>query len=524
MSLDLSYLGLNGTKNVYRNLSPSALVEYALEHGEGKLNNTGALVVNTGKYTGRSPKDRFVVDEPSIHDEIAWGKINVPISTEKFNNLYEKMRGYFQNRDAFVFDGFAGANDQYRVPFRVVTDLASESLFIHQLLRRPVEGDLENFAPGFTVIAAVGLKLIPALDGVNSEAAIMISFEKKMILVACSQYAGEIKKGIFSVMNYILPKQNVLPMHCSANVGDDGDSAIFFGLSGTGKTTLSADPNRKLIGDDEHGWCDDGIFNFEGGCYAKCIKLSKEHEPDIYNAIRFGALVENVVMDEETRQLDFDDDSITENTRAGYPVTHINNVELSGVAGVPKTIIFLTADAFGVLPPVSKLSREAAMYQFVSGYTAKLAGTERGVTEPEATFSTCFGEPFFPLPASRYAELLGERIDKTGANVYLVNTGWAGGSYGKGGNRMKLPLTRAMVTAALNGELEKSEFVLDPIFNVMVPKSCPGVSPEVLSPREFWADKAAYEETARKLAGMFQKNFTKYTNMDQKIIDAGPKA
>ncbi len=524
MSLDLSYLGLNGTKNVYRNLSPSALVECALERGEGKLSKTGALVVKTGKYTGRSPKDRFVVDEPSIHDEIAWGNINVPISPEKFDSLYNKMRGYFQNRDAFVFDGFAGANEKYRLPIRVVTDLASENLFIHQLLRRPEVAELETFAPGFTVIAAVGLKLIPELDGVNSEAGIMISFEKKVILVACSRYAGEIKKGIFSVMNYLLPKQNVLPMHCSANVGEAGDSAIFFGLSGTGKTTLSADPNRKLIGDDEHGWCDDGIFNFEGGCYAKCIKLSKENEPDIYNAIRFGALVENVVMDDETRELDFDDNSITENTRVGYPVTHINNVELSGAAGVPNTIIFLTADAFGVLPPISKLNREAAMYQFVSGYTAKLAGTERGVTEPEATFSTCFGEPFFPLPASRYAELLGERIDKTGANVYLVNTGWAGGSYGKGGNRMKLPLTRAMVTAALNGELEKGEFELDPIFNVMVPKACPGVPSEVLSPREFWADKAAYEETAKKLAGMFQKNFAKYTNMDQKVVEAGPKA
>jgi len=524
MSLDLSYLGIIETKAVHRNLEPAALVEYALAFGEGKLSKTGALVVNTGKYTGRSPKDRFVVDEPSIHDEIAWGDINVSISPDKFENIYAKMCAYLQKRDVFVFDGFAGANKKYTVPIRVVNELASENLFIHQLLRRPEAGDLDDFKPGFTVIAAPGFKCIPSIDGVHSEAAIIISFEKKIILVAGSQYAGEIKKGIFSIMNYILPKQNVLARHCSANVGDAGDSAVFFGLSGTGKTTLSADPNRKLIGDDEHGWCDDGIFNIEGGCYAKCINLSKEHEPDIYNAIRFGSLVENVVMNDETRDFDFDDESITENTRVGYPVTHINNVELSGEAGVPKTIIFLTADAFGVLPPVSKLSREAAMYHFVSGYTAKLAGTERGVTEPQATFSTCFGAPFFPLPASRYAELLGERIDKTGANVYLVNTGWAGGSYGKGGNRMKLPLTRAMVTAALNGDLEKGEFVLDPIFNVLVPTSCPGVPAEVLNPKGFWADKAAYEETAKKLAGMFQKNFAKYKNMDQKVVDAGPKA
>ncbi len=524
MSLDLSYLGIIGTKDVHRNLSPAALVEYALAAGEGKLNSTGALVVNTGKYTGRSPSDRFVVDEPAVHDEIAWGKINVPISPEKFDKIYDKVCAFYQKRELFVFDGFAGATEKYRVPFRIVNDMASENLFIHQLLRRPTDAELENFTPGFTVLAAVGLKCIPELDGVNSEAAIIISFTKKVILVVCSQYAGEIKKSIFSVMNYLLPKQNVLSMHCSANVGEGGDSAIFFGLSGTGKTTLSADPNRKLIGDDEHGWCDDGIFNFEGGCYAKCINLSKEHEPDIYNAIRFGALVENVVMDDATRELDFDDGSITENTRAGYPVEHINNVELSGAAGIPKTIIFLTADAFGVLPPISKLNREAAMYQFVSGYTAKLAGTERGVTEPQATFSTCFGEPFFPLRASRYAELLGERIDKHNANVYLVNTGWAGGSYGKGGNRMKLPLTRAMVTAALNGDLEKGEFELDPIFNVLVPTSCPGVPSEVLKPSKFWQDKAAYEETAKKLAAMFQKNFTKYVNMPQSVIDAGPKA
>ncbi|MEG2356866.1 MAG: phosphoenolpyruvate carboxykinase (ATP) [Clostridia bacterium] len=524
MSLDLSYLGIIESKAVYRNLPASRLTELALANGEGKLSNTGALVVNTGKYTGRSPDDRFVVDEPSIHDEIAWGKINVPISIEKFNNIYNRMCAYLQNRELYVFDGFAGAEKKYQIGVRVVNELASQNMFIHQLLVRPTEDELASFAADFTIVAAPGFKCIPELDGVHSEAAIIVSFERKMVIVAGSQYAGEIKKSVFSVMNYLLPKRGVFSMHCSANVGEDGDSAIFFGLSGTGKTTLSADPNRYLIGDDEHGWSDEGIFNIEGGCYAKCINLSKEHEPEIYGAIKFGALVENVVMDETTREFNFEDDSLTENTRVGYPVEYISNAKIPGVAGIPSTVIFLTADAFGVLPPVSKLSREAAMYHYVSGYTAKLAGTERGITEPQATFSTCFGAPFLPLPASRYAELLGEKIAKTGANVYLVNTGWSGGSYGKGGKRMSLPYTRAMVTACLNGELEKSEFELDPIFNVMVPTTCPNVPSEVLTPKKVWSDAAAYEETAKKLAGLFQNNFKKYDNMDAKIAQAGPNA
>ena len=524
MSLDLSYLGIIESKAVYRNLPVSKLTEMALARGEGTLSNTGALVVKTGKYTGRSPEDRFVVDEPSIHDEIAWGKVNVPISSEKFDNIYRKITAYLQKRDVFVFDGFAGADPKYRIGVRVVNELASQNMFIHQMLLRPTDADLDAFKADFTIIAAPGLKCIPELDGTHSEAAIIISFERKLVLVAGSQYAGEIKKSVFSIMNYLLPKQGIFSMHCSANVGKDGDSAVFFGLSGTGKTTLSADPNRKLIGDDEHGWSDDGVFNIEGGCYAKCISLSKEHEPEIYGAIKFGALVENVTMDPDTREFDFDDESVTENTRVGYPVDFISNAELSGMAPTPKTVIFLTADAFGVLPPVSKLGREAAMYHYVSGYTARLAGTERGVTEPQATFSTCFGAPFLPLPASRYAELLGKYVAKSGATVYLVNTGWSGGPAGNGGNRMKLPLTRAMVTACLNGELEKSEFVLDTNFNVLVPTTCPGVPADVLAPRNTWADKDAYDTTAKKLAGMFRKNFEKYTNMDQKIIDAGPKA
>lgn len=522
-ALNLDYLGIIHPKNVYRNLSPAQLVEHALEREEGILSETGALVVKTGKYTGRSPLDRFVVDQKSIHDEIAWGKINVPVTEEVFDQIHQKMTAYLQGRDLFVFDGFAGADPAWRQSIRVVNELASQNLFIHQLLIRPTEEELNNHKADFTIIAAPGFKCIPEIDHVHSEAAIIINFEKRLVLIAGSQYAGEIKKSVFSVMNYVLPRNNVFSMHCSANIGKDGDSAIFFGLSGTGKTTLSADPNRKLIGDDEHGWSDDGIFNIEGGCYAKCINLSKENEPDIWNAIRFGALVENVIIDPETRTLDFNDGSITENTRVGYPVNYINNAQIPGVGSHPKTVIFLTADAFGVLPPVSKLNREAAMYHYVSGYTAKLAGTERGVTEPEATFSTCFGAPFLPLPASRYAELLGQRIDAHGTNVYLVNTGWAGGAYGKGGNRMKLPLTRAMVTACLTGELEKSKFELDPIFNVLVPTTCPNVPDEVLSPRKMWKDQQDYEATAKMLAEKFRKNFEKYTNMPEEVVAAGPK-
>ena len=521
--LKLDYLGIIQPGALYHNLTPAQLVEHALRRGEGTLSKTGSLVVNTGRYTGRSPEDRYIVDEPSIHNEIAWGKVNVAISPEKFDAIHRKVCAYLQHRDVFVFDGFAGADPAYRKNFRVINEFASQNMFIHQMLLRPLEGELDNYAPDFTIIAAPGLHCIPEIDGVHSEAAILVSFERRMVVICGSQYAGEIKKSVFSVMNYILPKMDVFSMHCSANIGKDGDSALFFGLSGTGKTTLSADPERKLIGDDEHGWSDKGIFNIEGGCYAKCINLSQEHEPDIWNAIRFGALVENVVMDPDTREFDFADDSLTENTRVGYPVDYIDNAQIPGVGGHPKTVIFLTADAFGVMPPVSKLDRSAAMYHYVSGYTARLAGTERGVTEPQATFSTCFGAPFLPLPASRYAELLGERIDTYGSNVYLVNTGWAGGPASGNGKRMKLPLTRAMVTACLNGELEKSEFVRDPVFNVMVPTTCPGVPDEVLMPEKMWEDKAAYQETAKKLAGLFRDNFAKYKNMPREVIDAGPQ-
>lgn len=515
-------LGIVSPGNVYANLTPAKLVELALKNDEGRLSATGALVVNTGKYTGRSPDDRYVVDYPEIHDEIDWGKVNMPITREAADKIFTRLTSYLQNRDLYVFEGFAGADKNYALPIRVVCELASSCLFATQAFIRPTKDELENFVPGFTVICAPGMNTIPELDGTHSEAAIIIDFEKKMVLIAASRYSGEIKKSIFSVMNYLLPHKDVFPMHCSANIGHDGDAALFFGLSGTGKTTLSADPNRMLIGDDEHGWSRDGVFNFEGGCYAKCINLSPENEPEIYGAIKFGTLVENVILDEETRQPDYSDKTLTENTRAAYPVEYIPNCVIPGVGSHPKTVIFLTADAFGVLPPISKLDKNMAMYHFVSGYTSKLAGTERGIVEPQTTFSTCFGAPFLPLHPSKYAEMLGQRIDEHNANVYLINTGWSGGPYGVG-KRMSIKHTRAMVTAALSGELEKSEFELDPIFNVYVPKTCPNVPDEVLSPKSTWEDKKAYDEKAKDLAKRFVENFKKYSHMPKHIIDAGPK-
>ena len=520
MRLDLSYLGITATKEIYRNLPVAILTEKALARGEGTLSNTGALVVKTGKYTGRSANDKFIVDTPAVHDEIAWGKVNRPIDKATYDAIYSKVVAYLQNREIFVFDGFAGADKKYMQRFRIINELASQNLFIHQLLRRPTEEDLVDFKPDYTIIAAPGFKCIPEIDRTRSEAAILVNYEEKMVVICGTQYAGEIKKSVFSVMNYILPKMGVFPMHCSANIGHDGDSAVFFGLSGTGKTTLSADPNRKLIGDDEHGWADDSVFNFEGGCYAKCINLSKEKEPDIYNAIKFGALVENVVMDPDTREFDFDDASLAENSRVGYPVEYINNAELSGKSqSVPKTVIFLTADAYGVLPPISKLDKNQAMYYFVSGFTSKLAGTEIGITSPVPTFSTCFGEPFLPLDPSVYANMLAEKVEKSGANVYLVNTGWNGT-----GKRMKLAYTRAMITAALNGTLEKAEFVTDPYFGVAVPTTCEGVPSELMIPANTWEDKAAYEAKAKELAKSFVENFKKYTHMSAEVVAAGPKA
>lgn len=520
--LTAEMLGIAGFADVYRNLPPTKLVEIALERGEGILSDTGALSVLTGKYTGRSPDDKFIVDTPSVHDDIAWGKINVPISEEKYLAIKGKILAYLQNREVFVFDGFAGADKKYTQRFRIINEYASQNLFIHQLLVRPTDDELESFVPDYTIIAAPGFKCVPEIDGVHSEAAIIINYEKHEVIIAGSQYAGEIKKSVFSVMNYILPKKGILSMHCSANMGESGDSAVFFGLSGTGKTTLSADPNRKLIGDDEHGWSPDGVFNIEGGCYAKCINLDKEHEPEIYGAIRFGSLLENVILDENGVP-DYADGSITENTRVGYPITFIPNAELSGKGTIPKNIFFLTADAFGVIPPVSKLDDDAAMYHFVSGYTSKLAGTERGITEPVTTFSTLFGAPFFPLNPSVYAQMLGNKLKETGANVWLINTGWCGGAAGSV-PRMKLKYTRAMITAALNGELEKVEFEKDKIFNVNIPKTCPDVPSEILNPANVWANKDEYEKQAKMLAAKFKENFEKkYPDMPENIKKAGPQ-
>ena len=523
----LEKIGITNTGKVYRNLEVARLVEESLKRGEGILMNTGALATTTGKYTGRSPKDKFIVDTADIHDKIAWGSVNVAISEDKYQNIKAKMFAYLQNKDLFVFDGFAGADEKYTRKFRIVNELACQNLFIHQLLIRPTAEQLETYGDAdFTLVVAPGFHCVPEVDGTNSEAAIIVNFQEKMVLIAGSRYSGEIKKSVFSVMNYLMPtEENVLPMHCSANMDPEThETAVFFGLSGTGKTTLSADPARKLIGDDEHGWSEDGVFNFEGGCYAKCINLNPENEPDIYNAIRFGSQVENVVIDPETRIPDYDDDSITENTRVGYPIDYINNAQIPGKGGIPKVVIFLTADAFGVLPPISRLDENAAMYHFVTGFTSKLAGTERGIQEPQPTFSTLFGEPFMPLDPSVYATMLGEKIEKYGTKVYLVNTGWSGGPYGVG-SRMKLSYTRAMITAALNGSFDSVEYKHDDVFNLDVPQSCPGVPAEIMNPRDTWADKAAYDESAKKLAKMFADNFAKkYPNMPKEIAEAGPKA
>ena len=515
-------LGIAGNGTVYRNLPVPQLVERALARGEGTLTETGALSVHTGKYTGRSPKDKFIVDTPAVHDDINWGKVNFPISKAKYDAIKAKMLAYLQNRELYIFDGFAGADPKFTQGFRIVNEFASQNLFMHQLLIRPTEKELKDFSPDYTLYAAPGFHCIPELDGVNSECAILLDLEGHEILIAGNQYSGEMKKAVFTVMNYILPKQGILPMHCSANIGKDGSTAIFFGLSGTGKTTLSADPERELIGDDEHGWSSDGVFNIEGGCYAKCIGLERENEPEIFDAIRFGALLENVIVDEKGHP-DYCDGSLTENTRASYPVEYIPSAAIPGIGGKPNTVIFLTADAFGVLPPVSKLDRNASTFYFVSGYTSKLAGTERGIKEPVTTFSSMFGEPFFPMRPSVYAQMLGHKLDETGAQVYLVNTGWCGG---KAGNvpRMKLKYTRAMVEAAISGALNDVDFERDPIFGVNIPKSCPGVPSELLNPANLWNDKEEYEATAKKLAKEFIDNLEeKDPGMPEHIKAAGPK-
>jgi phosphoenolpyruvate carboxykinase (ATP) len=508
-------------ENVHTQLSVPQLVEKVLTRKEGVLTSTGAVRATTGKYTGRSPKDKYIVQEASVMNKIDWGSVNQPISEEAFSNLYTKVLDFLKNQDeVFVFKGFAGADKKYRLPIQVINEYAWHNLFAHQLFIRPTNEELLEHQSQFTVIAAPNFKADPAVDGTISETFIIISFEKRVVLIGGTEYAGEMKKSIFSIMNYLLPEQDIFPMHCSANVGREGDVALFFGLSGTGKTTLSADANRRLIGDDEHGWSANGVFNVEGGCYAKCIGLSREKEPQIFDAIRFGAVLENVVLNNETRVADYDDNSLTENTRAAYPLQAIDNIVDPSVAGHPNTIVFLTADAFGVLPPIAKLTKEQAMYHFLSGYTSKLAGTERGVTSPEATFSTCFGSPFLPLPATVYAEMLGQKIAEHNSQVFLVNTGWTGGEYGVG-SRMKLAYTRAMVHAALEGELTNVETAKDSIFGLDIPLHIAGVPDEVLQPSKTWADQAAYEAKAKELATKFRENFKKFANVPAEIEEKG---
>ncbi|MFO7588808.1 MAG: phosphoenolpyruvate carboxykinase [Gemmatimonadota bacterium] len=515
--------GIGGASIVRWNYTTPALYEHAIRASEGLLAG-GPLVVRTGDHTGRSPKDKFVVQEPSSEERIWWGEMNRPFPRDRFESLHRRMLAYLQGRGIFVQDLHAGADPQFRIPIRVVTENAWHSLFARNMFIRPPLEALADHDPAFTIIQCPGFHADPALDGTSSTVFIILDLGHRLVLIGGTSYAGEIKKSIFTVMNYLLPASDVLPMHCSANVGPAGDPAVFFGLSGTGKTTLSADSSRTLIGDDEHGWSDHGVFNFEGGCYAKAIRLSREAEPEIYDTTRrFGTVLENVMIDPDTRTLDLDDDSLTENTRAAYPIDMIPNASETGMAGHPKTIVMLTADAFGVLPPIAKLTPEQAMYHFLSGYTAKLAGTEKGLgNEPKATFSACFGAPFMALHPSVYAELLGRKIEEHGVHCWLVNTGWSGGPYGVG-KRMKIGHTRAMVAAALDGRLTEVETRVDPVFGVHVPVRCPDVPTEVLDPRQTWEDREAYDRAARELADRFRRNFAAYEeHVGDAVRDAGP--
>jgi phosphoenolpyruvate carboxykinase (ATP) len=525
--LTLERLGLVRYGAVHENLPPARLVEAAVRRREGRLAGNGALVAKTGKRTGRSPKDRFIVEDDLTRDKVDWGAVNKPFSREAFKALLDKATNYLGSNleEFYVVDAYAGADPRYRLNVQVVTEYAWHALFARQLFRRPSREEIETFEPDWTVLSVPGFLAEPEEDGTDSETFVGIDFSRKVVLVVGSGYAGEIKKSIFSVLNFVLPTEHdVVPMHCSANVGDEGDVALFFGLSGTGKTTLSADPERRLIGDDEHGWSDEGVFNFEGGCYAKTIDLSEEKEFQIYNAIRFGCVLENVGLDRQSREVDYTDDFLTENTRAAYPLEFIENAIPEGMAGHPEAVLFLTADAFGVLPPISALSPEQAAYYFLSGYTAKLAGTEADMeNEVEATFSTCFGAPFLPLPPTTYATMLSERMREHGTRCYLINTGWTGGPYGVG-SRIDIAETRAMVRAAITGELEDTETWEHPVFGLHVPKEVSGVPAEVLDPRGTWDDKEAYDERAKELAGLFAENFKKFEDkVDEEVLKTGPQ-
>lgn len=517
-------LGLKNVATAHWNLTPAELVEETILQGMGELTDTGALAIDTGEFTGRSPKDKFTVLDAETDKTVWWGDINIKFDPAKFDQMFTRLKAYLTGREVYVRDAYACADQRYRLNVRVVTEYPWQNLFVNNLFLRPTREELETITPDWTIINAPGFLADPAIDGTRQHNFAMINFTKKMILIGGTGYTGEIKKGIFTVLNYVLPQhRNVLSMHCSANIGKDGDTALFFGLSGTGKTTLSADPNRGLIGDDEHGWSDDSVFNFEGGCYAKCVNLSAEKEPQIYNAIRFGSLLENTEFYPGTTTTDYDDISKTENTRVAYPINFIDNAVEPSVATPPKNIFFLTCDAFGVLPPISRLDNAQAMYHFISGYTAKVAGTEMGITEPTTTFSACFGKAFLPLHPAKYAELLGKKLkDNPDIKVWLVNTGWTGGAYGVG-SRMKLSYTRAMITAALNGEFDKVKFEELPIFRLQMPTSCTGVPAEILNPRNTWADKTAFDQTALDLATKFVKNFAQYADgASTEILSAAP--
>ena len=519
--------GLESSGIAYWNLPPARLYEEALKRGEAVLAAAGPLVANTGHHTGRSPGDRFIVRGDTEAETVWWGEVNRPIRRSLFNALRDRVRAHLSSRDLFVFNGYAGADTAHQMPVRVVTELAWHNLFARNMFRRELDGErLAEFEPDFTVISAPSCRADPERDGTASPTFILVDLEQRLVLIGGSAYAGEIKKSIFTVMNYQMPDQHVLPMHCSANYGESTDDvALFFGLSGTGKTTLSADVGRTLIGDDEHGWSRQGVFNFEGGCYAKVIRLSPEGEPEIYATTeQFGTILENVVYDPESRELDLDDDTLTENTRASYPLEMLERVDTDGIAGHPRHVVFLTCDAFGVLPPVSRLSDEQALYQFLSGYTAKVAGTERGVTEPSATFSTCFGAPFMPRHPGIYAEALGRRLKEHGSRAWLINTGWTGGPHGVG-RRISLAHTRRMVRAAIGGELDAVETRVDPVFGLAVPRRVEGVPENLLTQRRTWADPAAYDELAARLAGMFRDNFVQFADgVPPEVAAAGPKA
>ena len=521
---DLANIGLEGVGDIYWNLEPAELIEHTILNGQGVFADSGALAIDTGEFTGRSPKDKFCVKDGDTEGTVWWGEVNNALDTEKFDRLHARMRAYLQGRDLYVKDAQACADPAYRLNLRVVAEYPWSALFASNMFLRPGPQALEAFEPEWHVICAPGFEADPSVDGTRQHNFAALNFSKKLILIGGTGYTGEIKKGIFTVLNYVLPhERNVLSMHCSANTGNEGDTAVFFGLSGTGKTTLSADPQRHLIGDDEHGWSDKGIFNFEGGCYAKCIDLSAEKEPQIWGAIKFGALLENVVFKEGTTEVDFTDGTKTENTRVSYPIHHIENISVPSVGAHPKNIFFLTCDASGVLPPISRLTPAQAMFHFISGYTAKVAGTESDVTEPKTVFSACFGAPFLPLHPGKYAGMLGEKLNQHDVRVWLVNTGWSGGAYGTG-ERMKLRYTRAMITAALTGELDKVEYREHPVFGVGCPTSCPGVPTDVLDPRNTWKDKGEYDKQAEKLARLFNENFAKYKDgVSAETLAAAPR-